>query len=406
MALLEGKWRLIATIAASMNWCKTALQRMPIEVFVLGIPSFFLIVGGIVYRLFFMAGSDVNTIFTTFAAQSIGGAWFWMAFLAIICWLILRSGRMINRFLAEHDSTEASLRSEFPSLQKKIGMLWGSAGFILALTALCSIAVALSITALFHTASAARTIYFSHTLSEIEYGVFGAYPHFAIIEFFERFPSLDYFIVNGYNGLFVCVSFTFLLSLATSTRIFRRYVLAFFITFGIALPIWFIFPLVAPLELHVDNVFRQSQSSAVVAALTEYNAEPLPPASEMYRKQLEKLWIAPDGDWLAVSAFPSMHAGWALITIITLFSIDTLLGLIFVPTFIFCIIGTVYTLNHYVSDVAAGFLVGILAFWIAERVLRFEEKYRSDGGNFFLAATLMQTDLKDLWRKVGRFLKV
>lgn len=383
-----------------MTRIQTLFRSAPIEVFVLGVPSVLLIIWSIIYKLYILPNPEPVAVVSTFAVQSIGGAWFWMAFLAVICWLFISSGQIIGNYLRLHDRDPT--RFDFSKLWVQIKKLWGSTWFILAMTAIPSIAVALSIGVLFHTASATSTMYFSNALSEWEYRIFGAYPHFAIIHFFAQFPSLDFFIVNGYNGLFICVSFTFLLTFATSTEAFRKFVLAFFLNYWIAFPIWFALPLVAPFELHLDNVFHETQSEAVVAAVAGYNATPLQPTSVEYRGKLEKMWIDPKGEWLAVSSLPSMHAAWATITIATLFSIDVLLGLAFLPAFLLCMIGTVYTLNHYVTDIGVGCIVGIFAMLVARRLLAFEKTYRKSNSTFFFAAEMMQGDVQELWNKVRR----
>jgi len=76
------------------------------------------------------------------------------------------------------------------------------------------------------------------------------------------------------------------------------------------------------------------------------------------------------------AAFPSLHCGNTLLTLIYAFKYKRPYFYIFLPIGIGLILGTVYLRHHYVVDIFAGFALAIIVFFAAPKITRQWQKWR------------------------------
>ena len=68
------------------------------------------------------------------------------------------------------------------------------------------------------------------------------------------------------------------------------------------------------------------------------------------------------------AAFPSLHSGVTLLTLLLSFKHARKLFWIMLPFCIGLLLSTIYLRHHYVVDMIAGFILGILAFIYSPRI--------------------------------------
>ncbi len=220
----------------------------------------------------------------------------------------------------------------------------------------------------------------SSNILESEYALFGVYPHFAITDFFSQWPSMDALIVLSYQHLPMVIFFVMILALfLKEVRPIRLFLISFFIAYVLAVPLWLSGPALSPLEFQIENTLAANHSSASAAAVASFSENGLGESGDVYLEQLKDFWIDPTGQSFGITANPSMHTAFATILLAAAYRVRFWLGLIITPWYLLCIIGTVYTLQHYITDIVTGLLVAAASLLLATLFLRLDSKYLING---------------------------
>lgn len=199
-------------------------------------------------------------------------------------------------------------------------------------------------------------------LASIDFWLTGTYP-FLRLEMI-RFPA--WLIETAAFCFLNLPSFLVLIAVLTflrDKRVFSKYVVAFFTSIVLMIPLWLLVPVMSPQDRFIDNVYHLKDPPRMAAALKEFT--PVPEV-ESFLKQMRKSKAGLD--IMPTTTFPSSHAAWAAIALIAIMETSVLAGSLFAPFLLLSAIGTFYFAQHYFVDTPAGILVGILSAIIAWRL--------------------------------------
>ena len=138
------------------------------------------------------------------------------------------------------------------------------------------------------------------------------------------------------------------------------------------------------LYLRKDKIpFRRSLFSIMLAFFISYFGFILFPVvgpryvlSDLYNGPLNGYFVTALQDWIMEhgdiygGCMPSSHVAVALVVLMLAWTYQKRLAWVFTPLVTLLCISTVYSRYHYVSDVAAGILVGLVSFYLGKRVYR------------------------------------
>ena len=191
------------------------------------------------------------------------------------------------------------------------------------------------------------------------------------------------------------VSFTLVILLCANTKIFRKFLISFFIASYIGLFFWHFIPATSP-RGYIDFGITHTN----ISLISQYKATPAPLSAD-YIEFTDKIWIDPTGVESNVSTFPSMHAAWAFLIVCSLISLIPLSAIILIPWYIALMVGAVAIYQHYGVDVFAGMILGSIIFKTTGRLLEFESKYFEDKYSLMYIWNIFENDSK----KVIQFIK-
>ncbi len=384
------------------------LRRLPIEAYVILVPAFSAI---LIVTFFFRDTALVMGVAELTSPEGIahsidvlgGGTWFAYVFqgaaFITLTHLFRTVYRSIQTFPAFHDSFRSVCMTEKGFIAS---LLW----IALLFTAI-NLSIGIFTHFLFMHADPVRAGAVSSYLLETEYGMFGVYPHLAIASALSVWPLLDTLIVLSYQNLPLAIFFVLIPALFLGRiYIVRWFLLSFFIVYLIAVPIWILSPAVSPLEFQIENTLHVSQTDASVRAAALFREQGLGETGNRYIEQLKKFWIDPSGKTFAITCNPSMHTAFAIVLLAVAYRIRFLLGVLMTPWFILCILGTVYTLQHYLTDVVTGGLVAAAALTLAAWFLRLDARYIVRSERFYVAALVFKADMAKVASAMRRFLGV
>lgn len=183
--------------------------------------------------------------------------------------------------------------------------------------------------------------------------------------FFDLVGTISIF---SYKTLIVFLSFVLAVSLASDYSVFLRLIFSFLLVTFISLPVWYFFPVYAPMDMYLDNVTGANFSLDMQKTLHDY--KPSPPLLDF----IESMRQRRIGNSLGVTTFPSMHIGWSVIMVFFCFQLYRPLFYVMLPVSLFNALGTIFTLQHYAVDIPAGIIVAFVSIFIAQKMFRFDGK--------------------------------
>jgi len=226
--------------------------------------------------------------------------------------------------------------------------------------------------------------------------IFGANLLFSMSHFINQTGGglLGWVLLQSYNilSLFLA-SFVLILFLFNKT-LTKKFLLFFFTITFIGIPIWYAMPVLNPLNRYIVNVLDISPPENISSELKHYNPDPVLSSyqsefSGYYKKE----------DFLDVTSFPSMHAGYSVGIIIYGFLLWPPSLFITLPWFVLEMAGAVYLGQHYLIDLFFGSVVAVLAYFLVEWFFRIEKKYYTGKGSLFVVDTI-QNDARKFFGSI------
>jgi membrane-associated phospholipid phosphatase len=211
-------------------------------------------------------------------------------------------------------------------------------------------------------------IHNSRTLMEIDRDMFGVYPtiwlHRADNPLKAYLDLASPMIVGSYAQLGILISFLLFGALAFDQKLLFRLLVAFVLSVLVSLPLWIAYPAVSP-----NEAFFANRVHADIPIFVAEEMESFAPNPYMSRV-IKNIGINSDtgeGTYYAISTMPSMHITWAIFVLYYGVLLYRRSALYLVPYFIINAFSTVFLLQHYTIDIAAGMVVGMLIIVFVER---------------------------------------
>jgi membrane-associated phospholipid phosphatase len=213
--------------------------------------------------------------------------------------------------------------------------------------------------------SSAKISYFNSLFFNIDKSVFGFNLPFWLQDVRNPLkPVLDFLafpIILVYMNMALAMGTIFLLALTKGKDFFYRVVLSFALVLIIGIPLWGLFPAIAPFEAYYDNVHNLEVPKNVQDAMTTYQPNQTLVSFFDSVKDLNVKFK----DFYAITTMPSMHIAWSVIIVYFGFLFYRPLITVLAPYFVLNGIATIYILQHYTIDLPAGFLVAVTSIWLA-----------------------------------------
>ncbi len=243
--------------------------------------------------------------------------------------------------------------------------------FIFGSIALIAITLGLLVCILFSIVDPPRVIRASHALMALDRKIFGVYPPL-YLNTIIRSPLFVHWSMQAYLKLVTLLSVLLLLLPLVNVRLFRTFVLSYFLAFMTGFPLWYSMPALEPNTMYRANILRQEIAPEIQESILQAD---FPPLMQSYLSRFDAMWIDPKLEWLAVTNFPSMHAAWGVIIAWVLIEAWAPLIIIAIPWLSLNLLGTVLSLQHYAVDTVLGALIGLLAILAAKKLLQWEKRY-------------------------------
>ena len=224
------------------------------------------------------------------------------------------------------------------------------------------------------------------TLWHLELDVFFRVPELlqAILTYCS-WPQLFDYISHVYTNLVIIVLLFILFFSFVSTRLARQYVLSLYLSALVSIPLWLLFPTIAPLQATITDSFSEfSRHEELLIATAPY--------TEVFNSFTDTAWnehtnffvsswdgLVQDGFGYTISNNPSMHVIWCVLLFVYLSRLHRLLSVY--ATFLLAggVIGTVYFMQHYLIDLVTGALVAWGTVKLVDRLYaRAEQSGRVD----------------------------
>ncbi len=231
-----------------------------------------------------------------------------------------------------------------------------------------------------------------------DHALFGVYPPLWLAHL--RAGWIAWILVHAYHLLTRMTSMWMFVLLFASTRLFRRFVLSFFLASTLAVPLWYLFPGGSPQDVYWDDVLG-GETPAEIQASTPDRAD-VAPILARYLESMRGYWSDPARGRFGVTSFPSMHAAWGAIIVYFAFLLWWPLGLVLAPWGLTNLVATVYTQQHYAVDPMAGLLLAAVAIALAHALVRWDERRPTAGRRLFAVADTAQADVRRLLGRPGR----
>ncbi len=191
---------------------------------------------------------------------------------------------------------------------------------------------------------------------------------------------LSKILITSYELLNVIFAVFMIILLLGNKTLAKKFIFFFFIIQFISLPVWYFLPALEPISMYISNAMKIGQPERIALQIENYR-----PASalDFYQKKTvdhNKKY----GDYLALTAFPSMHAGWGVGFVLYSFMFYRPAILFFLPWFLLEITGAVYVGQHYAVDMLFGIVMAIAAYFLVELIFFAEKKYYKGKGSLFI----------------------
>ncbi|MCX6755500.1 MAG: phosphatase PAP2 family protein [Candidatus Nomurabacteria bacterium] len=269
--------------------------------------------------------------------------------------------------------------------------------FIFGILYISAVAMAFEIKTIFISADPIHTAQVSEFLMHTDKVLFGSYLPFSFYHIIHS-NILSQIFYNSYIYLFPIILVIIFISLFSNKEIYRKFLIAYFLAFLISLPIWIKFPAISPDSMYLKNILNTKISVEIQNVI---NITQISPRMQKNISAIGNHWIDPAGGSLAISTFPSMHAAWGIISVVSIIELWPPVAIIAIPWVVAELIGTMYTLEHYGVDVLFGIIIGFFALWITKRLLKFEKRYFVDSYHLFLIFDHLKQLYKSINNKLG-----
>lgn len=359
------------------------LKKQTIEIYVLVILPLVWIAALIVFNPYFWPNFKTSSAKSLGFYAFFGGPFYKLAFLFLYNYLVVKACLFLK------DLWQAESKKEKISSANLSGHLksWLLVFLPISITGLANGLATWNLS----WAPAEKVALASFLANNWDYKVFGVYPAFWL----QKFSGLiaDTILINAYQGLTIVFPVIFFNLLMFKKVWFRQFALATLMAPMIAYPFWRFWPTISPNEMFRYNITKSEIPASIQNELKLIN---FTETQEKFDRHVEDFWIDKTGRTFAVTAFPSMHAAWGIISAYFGILLWKPLAIILIPWAIFNSLGAVYTLQHYGVDMIAGTLVGVLTIFIAIFLVRFEKKYLTSTPDVFLMIDTFQKDCRSL----------
>ncbi|MCX6757570.1 MAG: hypothetical protein NTZ44_01680 [Candidatus Nomurabacteria bacterium] len=127
--------------------------------------------------------------------------------------------------------------------------------FIFGLLYISALVIAFETKTIFFTADPIRTAQVSELLMHTDKFLFGSYVPFSLHHLISS-NIVSQIFYNSYIYLFPTIFVIIIISLFSNKKIFRKFMIAYFLAFLIALPIWIHFPAISPDSMYRANILN------------------------------------------------------------------------------------------------------------------------------------------------------
>ena len=215
------------------------------------------------------------------------------------------------------------------------------------------------------------------------------------------FDALTPWLINTYKGLSAMLSLTLLIVLAYNYRHFYRMILTIVLTVMISVPMWLYLPALTPREAFFDNILKLQPPASIQVAVEQYQPNG---ALKKYFGYINDIKQDNPTVHKVVTTIPSLHVAWGTVIVYFAISAWPILAVFAVPYWLFNILSTMITLQHYAVDAVAGVIVGVLAIFITHLLIKKSDQ-ESDKDNTINQIIYNDVQLiKRAWEKIRRYL--
>lgn len=240
---------------------------------------------------------------------------------------------------------------------------------------------------LFINADISKITSVSSALMDIDHKVTGTYPSFAfsISPFFERI------LLNSFSAVSFLVPLLLAILFFWNKNLFRRFLLNFFLIIFISIPLWTFFPALSPQLMYRDNLLSIEIPERAASKIGNRRVSPV--LGEFLLRQ-KFLAIDPTLQSLPVATFPSLQGTLSVLVAFYAYALSPFLGIIAVVWLILSFIGGMYTEQHYLMDSIAALALGGISITFVKIILGAEKKYYTDHYSLFYLPEKAADDTK------------
>ena len=361
---------------------KKLFRYLPIETWIFGIPSLVLFFLTIKYS---NIQDATNSFFQNLTLYFFGNKFIFRGLILIYFYVFLRLFYTLFYKIKNKESVK--------NIIDECVLVFRSLFFWIILISTATYTFANSLSVLFQKSSLTRIAQASQKILSLDIYIFKAYPSNSINVFFDKHVLFGKISLMAYTSATFVIPTTLIFLICTNPKLFRKFLISFFITGYIGLFIWYFIPATSA-RGYIDINITHSNTSYTAT----YKGTPAQ-VSIPYIQELDKVWIDPTGASSNVSTFPSMHASWAILVVLCTATILPILATILAPWFIALSIGAIAVYQHYAVDMVSGTILGILIFFVSEILLIYESKYFTDKYNLMYILNIFKEDINKLRSK-------
>jgi membrane-associated phospholipid phosphatase len=205
-------------------------------------------------------------------------------------------------------------------------------------------------------------------LMQLDYALFGTYPPFWLQAanniYKTQLDQLALLAIGTYISLSTAFSLVLIALFLTNARRWAQMISAFIACLIMSIPLWYIFPALSPLDAYIRPKIAHAPSQPIQEAIARYQPnEHLLAFFDRISGQLQD-----DNTFYPITSLPSMHTAWVVILAYFMIRARKWLVIIAAPYATLTLFATVYTMQHYVIDVATGLLIAVIAIIAVQRV--------------------------------------
>lgn len=249
--------------------------------------------------------------------------------------------------------------------------------------------------------STPKIIASSELYMKMDFALFHHDPRIWLVDQFSN-TSWDFWITFIYRKLNWAFAAVLVALVLFKKTLFRKYLFAFFLAPMLALPFWLAAPAVTPNEMYRINRYT-------VASANQYQQdyENMPAGYHLNRflNFVDKRIESPFQKYPIISTNPSMHVAWGFIIGYYAILLWRPLAFFFVPWFLFIMLSTLYTFQHYFIDLPGGILCAMLTIMLTNYFFKIEKKYYTGNYNALYFLDVFQEDAMKCLRFLLRFKK-